>query len=186
MQRPVALTILACLNILLGVLMLVVAVRTILFLASHGAIAEGLVTGDAALLGIWLVVNRCLQAIASAVLVVSGIGLLSLKSWARMSAIGWAVYVIAVSVIGLVLVNTIDPAPLVGVLRERIADGAPGTELRSTLAPTNRVLILRLFYPVVVIGMMFHRRVREAFAQSDPQELGETFPGDKTPPPWDK
>ena len=169
MQRPTSVTVLAILNFvfaglgLCGVLFLLVS----RFLPQDPNIPNPVleVMEKNAAYAMFTRISMGLSFVAIPVLVASGIGLLQLKPWGRHCAIGWAVYSIAMGIIGAVM----NYVFVFGPLMEKLDEIDPGPEkvgAISGIVGGSVGLCFGMIYPIVLLIFMFRPNVVQAFQPS--------------------
>jgi hypothetical protein len=117
-----------------------------------------------------------LGIVSSLLLIISGIGLLKLRSWGRLLAIFNAVYSIIISIFAFVVsIMVYSPA---FEAAQQAADTQDTAEALQGMISGGVTCGLGLIYPIVVLGfMLFRQSVREAFGvggnQSDMMEISD-------------
>ena len=105
MQRPVSVTVFGLLNIGFAAFGVFGIIATLALFSMEGATANPawkIMRENAAYAG-WLKITIPLGVLACLALLARGIGLLMMKGWARKLAIGYSIYAIVFSLIGIVV-----------------------------------------------------------------------------------
>ena len=103
----------------------------------------------------WLVFSCAISLIGSAVLIVSGLGLRKLKSWARALAVYYSIFACAVTVIGLgIVINGISTNTLL-----------PESERSGAIAAKVFGAGLGLAYYVLLIVFLRRKQVKDALGE---------------------
>jgi hypothetical protein len=181
MQRPVAVTIFGILNIGFGAMGLLGAFMSGMFenmgamasnpqLNSIVAFMETLHKDPGYIL--WQKISMPLEIAACLILMAAGVGLLRLKSWGRLTSIGYAVYKILFSIIVVfVLYHALH-----GLLEETLRQ-ASGPVRAALMVGTPLVggvaLVLSLAYPALLLFFLTRPKIVAAFA---PRDLVTTSP----------
>ena len=170
MQRPTSVTVFAILNLVfaaLGVFGLIGSL-TLLTTVNAGNNPVVKIMQDNPGYKTWIMASIPLGLAACIVLLASGIGLLSLKPWARWLAIGYAIYGILSCIIGMVLNYMFLVRPLLeqaqrarGPEAAALAGGAVGGVIGGCLG---------LIYPFVLLFFMLHPKVAAAFRRENAQD----------------
>jgi hypothetical protein len=155
-QRPTSVTVIAVLAIVFGGLGLLCAPFSVLpYFTGFGGpnpVVEA-VKARPLLLG-WTMFSSCLSLVFSLVLVVAGIGALSLKPWARLMLIAEAVFSMLFALIGTVLTLVV----MLPILRD-----LGGPALIGGVGGGACGLILNLLINGLVLFFMTRPHVRAAF-----------------------
>jgi len=154
-NRPVVATVFGVLNIVFGGL----AVLGVLWaLARTGPLLVR--SGWQPMHPLWWVASSCVRLLVSGVLVLAGVGLLTLRPWGRPLSIGYAIFAIA-----FVLATAVVNALLLA---------ARGHVVWAAAAGLARMCV-GLLYPVVLLVFMLHPSVAAALREaSQPQVSGPT------------
>jgi hypothetical protein len=120
---------------------------------------------------------------AAAAMVVSGIGLLKMRPWARRLTIVYASYSIASTIIGVLIAVTITLPLTAEVMAELNAKGSfpPGTApVMNAMGPLMTAgafaQLVFLAYPIVLLVVMFLPDVRAAFRGAGGKQVEESGP----------
>ncbi len=159
-NRPVVATVFGVLNIVFGGL----AVLGMLWaLARVGPLLVRGITVEwerEPMYPLWWVASSCVRLLVSGVLVLAGVGLLTLRPWGRPLSIGYAIFAIA-----FVLATAVVNALLLA---------ARGHVVWAAAAGLARMCV-GLLYPVVLLVFMLHPSVAAALREaSQPQVSGPT------------
>lgn len=114
----------------------------------------------------WLKASSWLGLASCAVSIISGIGLLMLKPWARVLGIGYSIYAIVMSLVGLVLNYIFVVGPLLQEAGQKSgpeAAGAIGGAIGGMIGGC-----LGVVYPVLLIYFMTRPKVMATFRSSAP------------------
>jgi hypothetical protein len=118
----------------------------------------------------WLKISVILGLLSCVALVASGIGLLFLKPWARVLAIAYGIYSIALGILGMV----INFVYLVRPMLEQ-AKAQSGPESAGAMGGVIGGIIggcIGLIYPILVLVFMTRPNVVAAFRPATPPPLG--------------
>ncbi|HLX94705.1 MAG TPA: hypothetical protein VKU37_03085 [Verrucomicrobiae bacterium] len=115
---------------------------------------------------VWLKICIPLGLLNCAALLVDGIGLLRLKPWARGLAIGYAIYAIVFTVLGLWINLTLMIQAMSEPIRPREELAVAGT-IGGPVSGTVGALFW-LIYPIVLLVFMFLPKVMATFRPSIP------------------
>ncbi|MCS6862293.1 MAG: hypothetical protein NZT92_18470 [Abditibacteriales bacterium] len=166
MQRPTSVTVFGILNIVfgaMGVICMPFSFLMLLIPQPPGAPPNPVIDlmTRTPFLRTWTIGVGVLGTIAAIVLIVAGIGLLTMQAWGRLTSIGCAVYQIVSGIVGMV-VNYIF---LIGPLMEQVrqsggpeAAGAIGGALGGTIGGC-----IGLIYPLLLLIFMTRPSVVQAF-----------------------
>ncbi len=157
-SRPTCLTVLGIINIVFGVFGALCAPIGLISLKIPGM--EGLGSG----FRMWTIVSVIVGVIASAALILLGIGLLKLKSWARIGNMVYAWFAILWGLAGTALNMTlIMPAMQEGMggAHAQVMGGMIGGMVFSAIGG-----IVGLIYPILLLVFMNRQEVRDAFDQA--------------------
>ncbi len=166
MQRPTSVTVFGILNLVFGGLGVLCTPMSMMFLfllttpenpISH---AMNMNVGYRVYL-IWVAVVGVLAAF---VLVAAGIGLLQMKSWARLVSIGYAIFSIVMGILGMIVSNIFVFGPAIADARARGPAAAAGM---VGLAMGVAGGVLGMIYPVALLIFMTRPRIRNAFQCQD-------------------
>ncbi|MBN2497910.1 MAG: hypothetical protein JXR96_25170 [Deltaproteobacteria bacterium] len=174
-QRPTSVTVFAVLNIVFGSLGLLGFLFNLLAQSAVGDLTE--VISSHPFLGPWQTVTTVLSGVVSAGLLTIGIGMLSLRPWARTGCIVYGVYGILSSLVAIV-VTFVVLKPMLTSMAPELGSGM-GSGVGSmvvTTAVASAVIggLLGMLYPALLWYFMTRPKVKKAF---DPQEqrLAEAF-----------
>ena len=171
-ERPVSVTIFGILNIgfavmgLAGLLMSgsydsLPHVSSSPFLSSVIAFLDGMNKNPNYVL--WRNITTPLEAVASLILLASGIGLLRLKNWSRLASIGYAIYKIILLAANLIVL------PLVlGGLLQKLLQNTPGPVLFILAGVMLGGVALALAYPVLLLFFLTRPKILPAFQPAPP------------------
>jgi hypothetical protein len=161
MERPQAVTAFGILNIVFATIGILGVLAT-LFQAK----ALGSSPAVAAMYSIpeyvtWSQVHSSIGGVLSVVLLVSGIGLLKLKPWARIAAIGYALGIIALSCVSSFAFGRY----VLPVMLEKAAtlSGPDGLALKIGAYATTSAGFVGLIYPALLLFFMTRRHIKAAF-----------------------
>ncbi len=175
MQRPTAVTVFGVLNIIVGVLGLL---GFLMFLLSRlvPEMAQGSGTQAAQAmqevpsLRVWKLVGVPIGLIGSLVAFVTGIGLLMMKSWARVTAIVYGVFRICMSTVGFVIMM----AFIVPAMSRMGGPGGPAESAVFAMVMFGAVVTaaIALTYNILLVYFMTRHNVVEAFrANATPMQV---------------
>lgn len=168
MQRPTSITVFGILNIVFAVLGVFGVLATVALFASAATGHNPVIRlmrenpGYAA----FLKVTIPLGLIAAVVLLAAGIGLLLLKPWARVTSIGYAIYTIAMGIIGMAVNVVFVVRPLLAEAAQAQgpeAAGAIGGAIGGSIGGC-----LGLIYPILLLVFMTRPKVAAAFRPAQP------------------
>lgn len=186
MQRPTSVTVLGILNILFGVFGILGSIYS---LVSFGTQNLGAATGNPVFdimakspaLATWTRVSTVLGIFAAIAEMISGVGMLQLREWGRKLAVGVALYLILLTVIGffanlLLLIRplldaagaTNDPAMKAGAYAGAFAGFFGGCS--------------GLIYPAILLFFMTRPEVAAAFMPPAPTAHSPIMPDEPRPP----
>jgi hypothetical protein len=162
MQRPASVTVFGILNIVFaGIGALGILAIGLLSVAGHGSYNfMTQVMQGGTLYAAWIKLNMVLGFVSDVVLLVAGIGLLMLKSWARIASIAFAIFSIVMMLIGEV-VNCIFP-----VQTTQPMHGTRTSEAIGYIAGNVGFLLgifVGLVYPILLLVFMRRASVIAAF-----------------------
>jgi hypothetical protein len=170
--RPISVTIFGILNIGFGFLGMADVLLSRLFENFGSSAANPQVNSLVAFFGalqndpayiLWNKITEPLDFVVGAALLVSGIGLLLLKNWARLTSVGFAVYKGAFVVLNaLVLV-----AALRHILAKSFANSGPGLII-LLVAVGVFAAILTLAYPALLLFFLTRPKMVQAFQPEPP------------------
>jgi hypothetical protein len=182
-QRPTAVLVLAILNLVFGGLGLASELcclgglgwLKIIGPAQNGSLAALFQTVPSYLT--FAVVQHVLGLILSALLLVSGLGLLGLRNWARWLAIGYSLASVFVQVYALVVqVFHFDPL----IERYLMNSSAKGTPIDAIAGTQGNVVsqiagaFFGVIYPIVLLVLLFLPGVVRAFSRQEPTDAAPT------------
>jgi hypothetical protein len=160
-RRPRAITVLAVLNILIGTVWgLQFAVDTFSPDVSRGTFPRS-VLGNA-VFRLWTSIAPPLHYLAMNVLLVSGIGLLLMKPWARTASLGFSLFKIGMFIIEVPLYMTFWVVPFLAEARAQGPE-APRLAMAGLIFGLPVVFCFELFYPILLLVVLQRTNVREAF-----------------------
>ncbi len=178
MARPTSVTVIGILNIVFGGLGVICAPTVMLLLAiaavagRHGAFVQSLPALQEGNSQYGLVaVNMTRVLIVSALLIVAGIGLLSMKPWGRVLSIVYGILEIAWVIVWPFASYHFMAAP------------SSGTEEIGRALTIPFAICCGLIYPVVVLSFMFSSKVVQAFRESQSPPTATPAPPQAPPPP---
>jgi hypothetical protein len=164
-----------------------------------GPDVEGMIRARVPYYDTWQAGGLALGVLSGAVMLVSGIGLLRMRSWARRVTIGYAFYNIVVTIVNFVFALTVTAPVMREVLAEVRADpklppqAVSIINLTETFATVGTYAGLALLaYPIILLAVMFFPHVREAFRaaalppareEEDGDQEYDDEPGDEESPP---
>jgi hypothetical protein len=147
----------------------------------------------------WQAGGVALGVVAGTVMLVSGIGLLRMRPWARKVTIGYACYNIVSTIANFVFAVTVTAPVMKEVLEEMRADPKLPPQAAGVITMTEMIgkigtysSLAFLAYPVILLAIMFFPHVRAAFrAASLPPAKDEDLadeeyddePGEEESPP---
>jgi len=175
-KRPTSATVFGILNILFGGLGLLSAPFSWLLYADSAddnLILSAMVTND--VYSSWTQATVILGAIASAVLIASGVGLLNMKPWARVAAIGYSWYTIVIMLIGVIMLWFFVYSPLLDELKT-IQDTVQKTLLMGGLLGGLVGGLIGLIYPVMLLVFMTRPRLVAALEGTSAPESKPSMP----------
>lgn len=163
MQRPTSVTVFGVLNIVFaafGVFGLIASIA-LFFMAADTNNPVIKIMHENPAYAVWLKVCIPLGLLSCAALLAAGIGLLRLKSWARILSIGYAIYAIAFGILGMVVNFIFLIRPMLDQARQQQgaqAAGAMGGAIGGSLGGC-----FGLIYPVLLLIFMLRPNVAAAF-----------------------
>jgi hypothetical protein len=135
-----------------------------------GPDVEGMIRARVPYYDAWQAGGVVLGIAAGAVMLVSGIGLLRMRSWARKVTIGYACYNIVVTIANFVFALTVTAPIMKEVMAEIRADPKLPPQAVSVINMTETFTtigtysgLVLLAYPIILLAVMFFPHVREAF-----------------------
>lgn len=168
MQRPTALTVFGVLNIVFavfGVFGLIFSMALFHLPADSNNPVIKLIHENAAY-ATWLKAGILLGVPSCLVLLATGIGLLCLKSWARILSMVYAIYAIVFGIVGMVVNSIVMVLPMVEQARQQQgpeAAAAVGGAIGGTIGGC-----FSLVYPVLLLIFMTRPKVVAAFRPAPP------------------
>ncbi len=111
-----------------------------------------------------------LSIVSGSVMLISGIGLLKMRPWARKVTIGYACYNILMTIAGVVFAVTVSVPAMKDAFEEMRADpnmagAGPMIGMMESAATAGAyVSLILVVYPITLLVIMFLPHVREAFA----------------------
>ncbi len=166
MQRPTAVTVFGVLNIVFAVFGIIGLMASVVLFLPQSALAHNPVIQlihDNPAYGMWIKLTIGLGFLATGAKLASGIGLLLLKPWARLLAIGYAIYAIGMVVVGSVVNYFFLMRPLLEQAQAKQgpeAAAAIGGAIGGTVGGC-----FGLIYPVLLLVFMLRPNVVAAFHQ---------------------
>lgn len=167
MQRPTVVTVFGILNIVFGALGLSCAPCSLLWTLKPDILPRGPGPNPVAEILVnspdlrnWYIFSTVLGTLASALLLVAGIGLLNMKSWGRTLSIAYAIYALINTLANLVVQYFLLIVPLMekGRGQPQAMAGAIGGAIVWTLAG-----LTALIYPIILLCFMYTPTVVKAF-----------------------
>jgi len=164
MQRPVSVTVFAVLNIVFGTMGFVAMIFSIVIMRVLPTTPDNPVLDimrNSPGYATWMKIALPLGFLATGVSVASGIGLLKLKSWGRLLAIGYAIYGIVASLAGAVANYIFVMHPLMEQASQKSgpeAAGLIGVAIGGTFGTCFGMIL-----PVLLLFFMFRPNVVAAF-----------------------
>lgn len=162
MQRPTSVTVFGVLNIVFGVLGLLVVLFSgaAVFLATAQRQRLPGMEEMNPVLATWTKVSVVIGLLGTLALLISGMGLLGLKSWGRFLAMGYSVYTIVTGILGIVVqyVFVIQP-----VLEQQVPGGRREVVIGTVIGGAVGSCI-GLIYPVLLMFFMSRPHVKAAFS----------------------
>jgi hypothetical protein len=129
---------------------------------------------------------------ACTVMLVSGIGLLKMRPWARWATVGYACYNILSTIVGFVFALLVT-VPLMNEIFEEEAKKAnvppQAAGMFNMMAAMSKTMVyvqlILLAYPIVLLVAMFLPSVREAFRGRPSDDVEEDFDDEEPEPEAD-
>ena len=175
MQAPTSVIVFGILNIIFGILgVLGTAFSAVTLFALPGG--NPFLANQDAFMATWLRVSIVLGFLASIVLLISGIGLLRLRPWGHKLAIGYAIYGVASTILGIII-------QVWFVVLPQLQQPARGPDAMPLIAGAIGGAIggcIGLAHPVLLWFFMTRRNVVAAFAGTAMPE--EPFDAQLVPP----
>jgi hypothetical protein len=171
-QRPTSVTVFGVINIIFGGFAIICLPIGLLMSAGlvkfqHNPVMDML--SSSRVWQIWNIVSGILGILSGIVQLIAGIGLLKLKSWARITSVGYAIFAIIVAVANMFL-TAILFLPMI----QKMNSGS-GPEHAATVAGMIGGIIgglggscFQLIYPILLLIFMTRPKVKAAFVA--PQE----------------
>ncbi len=168
MQRPTSVTVFGVLNIVLAIVGVLAVVASLALLSATASVGNPFlrIMQESPAYTVWFKLSLALGLLAGAVLLISGIGLLMMKRWARVAAIVYAIYTIVSGLLGVFMNFFLLFRPLLEEASRRPGPetaGAVGGAIGGTFGGC-----IGLVYPVLLIIFMTRPKVVAAFTQSAP------------------
>jgi hypothetical protein len=164
MQRPTSVTVFGVLNVIFGALGLIgVAITAVALFVVRERGGQDPLLGMNAAWDSWTKASLLLGGVAVVLLLVSGIGLLSMRPWGRSWAVGYAIYGVIVGVLGVVVPAMILARPALQGLEARGNPEAVGAMI-GLLGGTVIGGCMRLVYPALLWYYMTRPHVVAAFS----------------------
>lgn len=164
MNRPMSVSVFGMLNIVFGAFGLLGVLMSAPMFFSKAADSKNYVIQvmhSSSIFSAWMVISAVVGAVASAALLGAGIGMLQLKPWSRKISVGYAIYSLVMTPIGVVMEFLFVLPVLIaqahqqpGPVASAAVNGAIGNMFGS---------LLGLIYPVLLLIFMLRRNVIAAF-----------------------
>jgi hypothetical protein len=164
-----------------------------------GPDVEGMIRARVPFYEAWQIGGLALGVAAGAVMLVSGIGLLRMRPWARKVTIGYACYNILATIANFVFALVVTAPLMKEIFAELRADPKLPPQAVSVLNLTETFAtigtytnLVFLAYPIILLAVMFFPHVRAAFRaaslppakeEEDGDEDYDEEPGDEKGPP---
>lgn len=183
MQRPNSVLVFGILNIVFGAVGLFGACFTLPLLLSTAADNPAMqVMQDNAVYRVWMWISVPLGIAVAGVLLAAGIGLVTMKPWARRASIGYSIYALVAGVGGIVI-NVAIFMPAAAKVAEQAGGPESGALVVGAIAGTFGGCI-GMVYPVVLLIFMTRPWMVAAFQQTPATgELAEVEPVSPHPEP---
>jgi hypothetical protein len=185
-QRPPAVSVLAILNIVFGVLALLCLPFALISqsfqnLTPSNPVMEAMKnpTWHA-----WTMLSAVLGIFAAIAEIAGGIGMLGLKPWGRRVSVGFGIYSLAVGVINLLLFVVILVGPILAILRQTqdpaVSGGAVGGLAGGVMGG-----VMGMLYPGILLFFLTRPEIKAAFDSppSPPYASGPPPQYPSGPPP---
>ena len=165
MQRPTSVTVFGVLNLVFGALGLLNTGISAISLFAINAQAEAVdpFAGAPPMFGTWMKISMILGLVAAILLIVSGVGLLSLRPWGRSLAIGYSAYAIVFGVVSVVAAFFMVAQPTVEQLQAKGDPEAVGIMVGMGIGALVGGCIW-LIYPALLWYFMTRPHVIAAFS----------------------
>ena len=166
MERPTSVTTFGILNIAFGALSLLGCISTALMVFGSGSTGNNpalKVLLDNQNYVLWMKISVPLGLVSGVILIVAGIGLLKLKSWARITSIAYSIYAIIFGIVSSVITAMLLLRPLLEqpqINQSPEAAGAIGGAIGGSLGGCFGSI-----YPILLIIFMTRPKVVAAFRQ---------------------
>jgi hypothetical protein len=170
MQRPTSVTVFGILNIVFavfGVLGLIASIALFFLPADSNNPVIKLIHENPAYAA-WLKISIPLGLLSCSALLAAGIGLLRLKSWARVLSMAYAIYAIGFGILGMVINFIFLVQPMLEQARQQQgpeAAGAFGGAIGGSIGG-----FFGLIYPVLLLIFMLRPTVVAAFRSIAPPQ----------------
>jgi hypothetical protein len=162
MQRPTAVTVFGVLNLVfggLGLLCTPISLIMLFYQAQQGNPMSRILDENAAY-RVYLIAAAVAGVLAALVLIAAGIGLLQMKSWARLTSIGYAIFGIVTGVVA-IIVNVVF---IFGPMMTQARDGGPEAAAAiGGLVGGMAGGCFGLVYPILLLIFMTRPKIRNAF-----------------------
>jgi hypothetical protein len=151
-ERPAAVTVFGILNIVFGALGLLSMPCALFFMFAM----PGKVMNPTRAVKAWLLFSSLIGFVATILLIITGIGLLNLKAWARKWAVGYGWFAIIWGVLGTIMNLILMTSGAYGYSQDA-APGAMGGMIGGTIGG-----LFGLIYPILLIVFMQRPNVKNA------------------------
>jgi hypothetical protein len=174
-RRPTSVTVVAIIGIVLGALGLLCRPASLLVFAVKLPVQNPVVDAmrnDSFILG-WMVIGVATEWVISLLLLLSSVGSLGLREWARTGMLAYAplklVMMVISQVIGILVVNpTLAPA------MKQVAEQQPSAFQASPTTSAIVMTVWTLWLPLLILWVYTRPMVKEAFARG-PAPTGATI-----------
>jgi hypothetical protein len=132
----------------------------------------------------YMIVSSVLNSVMAIALIIAGIGLLKMRPWARWTSVGYAVYAIASTIVGLIYTLAVVNPAMAEWQRDfarRQGAGVQPSTFGSNTAVTIFSSVLGMAYAVALLIVLFLPHVSAAFAgrSSGPaSDMPDRYPED--------
>jgi hypothetical protein len=175
MQRPTSVTVFGVLNLVFSLwgLLGIALAAVVLFSGAFSQGAAGIPSSP--FLDGWTRTMVVAGLVASGVLFASGIGLLRMRPWARIAAIGYAAYALVTTLAGLVVNWLYVLRPMMEQFQQQRGPEATGAMIGAIAGIVGG--LIGLIFPVLLWYFMTRPHVVAAFCGITPDSAaGQTFP----------